>query len=130
MNKVYGGTVAQDLCQNCTHFVVIQGLRASDCKRLCRRIGKIDFEVAMCPLFQNKQFKETDNDIALNLDFDQTKDALLVQRRGSPFGNGRPLTVAQYVKKCQNAKDGIVPRHIRRGSRVRVVPNPNSALPN
>lgn len=127
MNKVYGGTTTEDLCKRCQHFIVIQGIRASDCKRLCRHIGKIDFEVATCELFTNKQTGNND-ELALHLDFDATKDALMISRRSSPLGNGRPLTVAQYVKKCQNAKDGIIPRHIRRGSRVRVVSNP--ALPN
>jgi hypothetical protein len=129
MNKVYGGTVTTDLCQRCSHFVQIQGISASDCKRLCRRVGKIDFEVATCPLFANKEFKDTDNDIALHLDFDSTKDALLITRRSSPLANGRALTVAQYVKRCENAKDGIGQRMRRRSTATRANRS-NPVLPN
>lgn len=129
MNKVYGGTATQDLCKTCAHFLEIQGIRASDCMRLCRRIGKIPFEVATCKLFRHKDYSERSDDLALRLDFDQTKDALLVSRDSSPFANGRALTVAQYVKRCDNAKDGIGPRMRRRSTATRANRS-NPVLPN
>lgn len=121
MFKIYGATETQDLCAKCEHFLEVRGVRQGDCIRRCRQLGKINFMVASCPLFHAKDYPERNAELALLLDYDESKNALMVSRQDGLFGRGRKVTVKTYVQKCNDAKSGKV-RTMRRRSTARTNP--------